>query len=109
MNLLAFQEWVRSRWGLPHKQQISDVERGEPWAIRQFTIAGMGLGGEAGEAQEHVKKLIRDRRLDRDALALELGDVIHYATVIATLCGLKMEDILDRNVIKLEERDCERT
>jgi NTP pyrophosphatase (non-canonical NTP hydrolase) len=92
MRLSEFQNWVQERW--------SKNPRSEDLAIMT-----LGLCGEAGEVSEPIKKQIRGSKpVDTAALALELGDVIHYATAIATHFGLSMETILDCNVAKLEAR-----
>jgi hypothetical protein len=63
-------------------------------AVRSRTSAGvsidhltLGLTNEAGEVAGKVKKIFRDHGgvitdADRDALALELGDVLWYLTEI---------------------------
>lgn len=69
-------------------------------------IMGLGIGGEAGEVQEHVKKFIRDGKVpDRDKFVWELGDVLHYLTRIASEFGYTLEEIMQANVDKLEARD----
>lgn len=52
-----------------------------------LAIATMGLNGDVA------------------VLALELGDVIHYATVLANAFGLTLEGVLLSNVAKLETRE----
>lgn len=107
MTLTGYQEWVRARWA--KKPRAEDL-----------TIATMGLNGEIGEvvepllelvvhgskASELVKKQVRGSKpVDVTALALELGDVIHYATVLANAFGLTLEGVLLSNVAKLEARE----
>lgn len=92
MKLTEYQEWVRAEW--TRKPRAEDL-----------AIMTLGLCGESGEVSEPIKKHIRgDGPVDKDALALELGDVIHYATAIANHFGIDMEYILDGNVSKLETR-----
>jgi NTP pyrophosphatase (non-canonical NTP hydrolase) len=65
----------------------------------------MGLNGEAGECIDIVKKyLYQGHGLDRDHLAEELGDVAWYLAVSAHAIGWTLEDILKKNIEKLEKR-----
>lgn len=69
----------------------------------------LGLGGEIGEVLEKVKKIIRDdngKILEerRQALKMELGDVIWYLAAIATELGLKFDDIINSNIEKINSR-----
>ena len=65
----------------------------------------MGLCGEAGEAIDLVKKhLAQGHPLDREQLALELGDVAWYLAETAHAIGYSLEDVLRMNVEKLKAR-----
>ena len=65
----------------------------------------MGLNGEAGECVDIVKKyLFQGHQLDREHLAEELGDVAWYLAVTAHAIGWTFEDILKKNIEKLEGR-----
>lgn len=75
----------------------------------EFMHLVLGLVGEAGEIAEKVKKLVRDENsdlaaLDRDDMAAELGDVLWYAAVLADFLGLSLDDVAQRNVDKLADR-----
>jgi NTP pyrophosphatase (non-canonical NTP hydrolase) len=92
MNLSAFQSWVSADW---RKNPSTD----------DLAIMTLGLCGEAGEVSEPIKKQIRgDGPLDREKLLLELGDVVHYACAIADHFDINMEDVLSKNVAKIEAR-----
>jgi NTP pyrophosphatase (non-canonical NTP hydrolase) len=78
-------------------------------APNEFMHLVLGLVGEAGEIAEKVKKLVRDKngdlaRLDRDDMAAELGDVLWYAAVLANFLGLTLDDVAQRNIDKLADR-----
>ncbi len=64
----------------------------------------LGLVGEAGEFAEKVKKVIRDGTFDRDLMLKELGDVIFYAAALANYFGSNLQEVMDINVAKLEDR-----
>jgi NTP pyrophosphatase (non-canonical NTP hydrolase) len=67
--------------------------------------AAMGLGGEAGETLEVIKKhLYHGRELDLEALEAELGDVLWYLSALASHLGLSLEDVARNNIEKLERR-----
>lgn len=68
----------------------------------------LGLAGEAGEAADKVKKILRgDSELTeerRKAIALEIGDVLWYCATLATDLGYDLEDIGKMNYEKLQSR-----
>ena len=69
----------------------------------------LGLAGEVGEFCEKIKKILRDNdahitATDIQALKLELGDIMWYVVVCSEALGLKMSDILEANLKKLESR-----
>lgn len=72
---------------------------------QQLANAALGLTGEAGEVAEVIKKhLFHDTPLDRDALVKELGDCLWYIGAFATVLGLSLDDIAQRNIDKLRKR-----
>lgn len=65
----------------------------------------MGLCGESGEAMDILKKhLFQGHELDKEALALELGDVAWYLAMAAYAIGYDLDDILAINIEKLKKR-----
>jgi NTP pyrophosphatase (non-canonical NTP hydrolase) len=74
-------------------------------ALEKLTNGALGLGGEAGEVVEIVKKhRYHGHALDADAVAKELGDVLWYVAEICTATGLSMGDVARKNVDKLRDR-----
>lgn len=100
--MTGFEHWVRNRWNghQPAQNPKGDI----PFSV----IAAMGLAGEVGEVMEHLKKHYRDGKVPGDALKLEIGDVLHYLTVIAAAYDWTLEEIMQANVRKLEARDAAR-
>lgn len=73
----------------------------------KMTLAnfGMGISGESGELTDMLKKhVFHGHSLDETKVAKEIGDVMWYASNIASLLGLTLNDIAAMNVKKLEER-----
>ena len=80
-----------------------------PGAGENLVYPALGLGGEAGEVAEKVKKAIRDdggvlTPERRDALAGELGDVLWYVAQVATEAGLDLGEVAAGNLAKLRSR-----
>ena len=74
-----------------------------------FTEKVLGLTGEAGEAADKVKKILRDKdgalsEEDKDALAKELGDVLWYVAGLARYIGVPLSKVAEANIDKLESR-----
>lgn len=70
--------------------------------------AVLGLGGEAGEVVDQVKKLLyhtdKGRQFHKEKLTSELGDVMFYFIKFSELMNIKLEDVLADNRKKLESR-----
>jgi NTP pyrophosphatase (non-canonical NTP hydrolase) len=69
----------------------------------------LGLVGESGEIAEKFKKWVRDlgsdeSRIDRAAIAKELGDVLWYVAVLADHLDLSLDEIGRDNLTKLASR-----
>lgn len=69
----------------------------------------LGLTGEAGEVAEKVKKIIRDENgiisdEKREEVKKELGDVLWYVSQTATEFNIDLEDIVQKNIEKLQSR-----
>lgn len=70
----------------------------------------LGLAGEAGEIIEPIKKFYRDgRKINKHAMALELGDVLWYLACLASRQDLTLEDIANWNLQKLQARQAKKT
>lgn len=70
----------------------------------QVLYPTLGLAGEAGEVANKVKKIVRDGKLDKEAIGSEIGDCLWYIAAICKDLGLKMEDVAQANLDKLQKR-----
>jgi NTP pyrophosphatase (non-canonical NTP hydrolase) len=69
----------------------------------------LGLCGESGEVADKVKKVLRDQdgvfsQEARQALKLELGDVLWYVAQLASELGFCLDEIAAANLEKLASR-----
>ena len=68
----------------------------------RLMLAGMGLGGEAGEVCDHAKKVaFHGKDMDRIALLKEMGDVLWYFALLADLYDITLDEVMEMNVYKL--------
>jgi NTP pyrophosphatase (non-canonical NTP hydrolase) len=72
----------------------------QPTAER-LSYLGLGLAAESGEVADHIKKLLRDGRLDQAALIDELGDVVYYWACLCIASGKKPSDVLAASQSKI--------
>ena len=70
----------------------------------EIVYPALGLAGEAGEVANKVKKMIRDDRLDRDAIASELGDCLWYIAQLCRDLNVDMASVARKNLDKLSMR-----
>jgi NTP pyrophosphatase (non-canonical NTP hydrolase) len=83
-------EAIRLQYGLSKENEI--------------LVSSLGIAGEAGEVAEIMKKYIRDGNINQADLRKELGDVIAYVVVLASMFDISLEEILIGNIDKLESR-----
>jgi NTP pyrophosphatase (non-canonical NTP hydrolase) len=89
-----FEDYVNTCW---HNHNSGD-------AAKDLAVVSLGLGGETGEVLEHLKKHIRDGKIDRHELELELGDVLHYLIRIANHYNLTLDSVMSSHVEKMEKK-----
>lgn len=74
-------------------------------AITNLTHGALGLGGEAGEVIDLIKKCaFHNKPLDRDKLISELGDVRWYLEYLCASIYVTMDEVEAKNIQKLQER-----
>jgi NTP pyrophosphatase (non-canonical NTP hydrolase) len=72
----------------------------------------LGLCGESGEVAEKIKKVIRDKNSEFNALNTfevfkEMGDVLWYLSNLATDLNFSLDNIAKWNLEKLQKRQKE--
>lgn len=74
------------------------------WEHSTLVIA-LGVGGEAGEVQELIKKSLgHGHKLSKAELAKEIGDCLWYLAVLAHRYDIPLEQIAQLNENKLRAR-----
>lgn len=82
---------------------------GDQGSVHGLAYTAMGLGGEAGEILNKVKKIMRDNNgvitIDkRLELADEAGDCMWYLAAFLSQLGFGMSEVAQRNLDKLYDR-----
>jgi len=80
-----------------------------PEVGKPYVYPALGLGGEAGEVIETLKKVLRDEEGEIDEatkenLKKELGDVLWYLSNLAEKLNLSLDEIAKKNLKKLASR-----
>ncbi len=89
------------------KRAISTALYSEKYKI---IYPALGLGDEAGEVLGKVKKWLRgddEEELSqerKEAIAMEMGDVLWYLAVLSNDLGVSLEDVAKNNLEKVESR-----
>lgn len=91
-----------------HARVVTDLTLGYDPVVRVMYYA-LGLGGESGEVQEKIKKLVRDN--DGvvtpefiESLEKELGDVLWYLVGLANMYDISFDQVMAKNIEKLKDR-----
>ena len=98
MDANAYQEASRRTW----QPEPADEPLGH---VLDVYYNATQLSGEAGEIAGMIAKWIKfGKSLDREAMKLELGDALWHLTRLGELFGFPLEEIMQANIAKLEER-----
>lgn len=95
-----------------YQERIVKFDLNKPDGMKMsvgLTEKVLGLAGEAGEAADKFKKILRDKGgkisdADRDEIVKELGDVLWYVASIARYLEVPLSEVAGKNVMKLESR-----
>ena len=70
----------------------------------QVIYPALGLAAEAGEVANKVKKILRDGKFDREAIADEVGDCLWYIAALCRDLNVDMTELAKNNLRKLHDR-----
>ncbi len=83
---------------------VNSVGKGDN-AYRDMLHAAIGIATEGGEILDAFKKnMFYGKRIDVINVIEEGGDVLWYVAVLATACGVTLEDMMRINIEKLQAR-----
>ena len=113
-GLNDYQLFVKSTTSLESSKWNSYEKRAKKLYIEDglniplLSTSAIGMGSEAGEFQEIVKKIIfQGKEYNEDTrfhMKRELGDVLWYVANAATALGYSLDEIVEGNIAKLESR-----
>jgi NTP pyrophosphatase (non-canonical NTP hydrolase) len=92
-NLTSFQKECLRTWDTSRdsKEQMVEVI--------------FGIIGEAGELVDELKKhMFHGHPLNPKTISLELGDLLYYTNMLASLINLSMYDVVEDNIHKRNVR-----
>lgn len=115
IDLSTYQDFVisttsnESRFVDDFMERIDNIGNSDAFINASLLLtAAIGMGSEAGEFQEVVKKIIFQGKPYtediREHLIKELGDVMWYVANAATALDIDLDEVLEQNVKKLEKR-----
>lgn len=82
-----------------------DKPLGDSMQIMDDTSLVLGIVTEAAEiADIYKKRLAQGKSIDKEHLAVEIGDLIWYIRALIDTNGLNFGDILNKNIEKLQAR-----
>lgn len=99
-NIDDFAKWTRSNW-FALEEKFDNLT---PLDERDLNIMSLGLPEEVGEVLAILKRRVRDGKFDELALKKELGDVVHYWSMMCNFFGIKPSEVIDLNIEKINDR-----
>jgi len=108
------EDWITINWAI---EKIQNIDKYAHWTIEtavypgagtgnieELQYLGLGLGGETGELLEHIKKYVRDGKIDNVAIKKELGDIFYYLCRLCIAFKIEPSEVLSSNYYKLTDR-----
>lgn len=87
------------------KLLVATPEEWDSMATPNILHGALGLGTEAAEIQDAVKKSVfYGKPFDLVNLKEELGDCLWYIAILARECDCTIEEIMETNIAKLRAR-----
>lgn len=98
-------KYYQDRRELTMEQYQKQAERTAIYKSEHAIIyPALGLAAEAGEVANKVKKIMRDGKFDRQAIADEVGDCLWYIAALCRDLNVDMADLAYKNLEKLMDR-----
>jgi NTP pyrophosphatase (non-canonical NTP hydrolase) len=85
-------------------QELASRTIGNSSSLSKLYHGVFGLASEAGEVAGLLQKVYQGHRLDKDHMKKELGDCLWMIAEICTSSGFDLDDVMETNIEKLEER-----
>lgn len=94
-----------SKDSLAFADRVEDIALNAEINTARLATASIGISGEVGEFNEHVKKLFfHGKDLNVEAMKSELGDIMWYWINACTALNLDPNEVISNNVNKLKAR-----
>lgn len=107
-DTVAFEETTELE---DYQKWVDEVTEFQGDARAKLVWSAVGLGSEAGEVQGEIEKLLRKNEpvSKREGIILdELGDVLWYAASICNALGITLDEVIEHNIAKINQRVYER-
>lgn len=87
------------------ERRVTNLDADADINVPRLLTASIGIAGEVGEFNEHVKKLFfHGKDLNVEAMKSELGDIMWYWINACTALNLDPNEVISNNVNKLKAR-----
>ena len=88
-----------------YRRFVQENWKGGGNLFKELFLMTSGLMGETGAVIDAMGKEMRDGVDKRDEIGLELGDVLYYLVKIADYYDFTIEELIEMNMKKLNERN----